>query len=273
MTDEALTLSQLAERSGVEARTLRSWMQQGVIPGPESAGRNARYAASTLTRVLAVKAMREVYGLSLGEIRRDLLAADEGRIAAYAAMAASGAQPDARSASVQEDRSPPKPASPPDPAPPPAASSAADYLRSLRSLGVFGSAPGAAPPGPKAGRALATHSWSSAAPLRHRALPVDSSEADGPAPAPASPTGEEPHQVFGPSGSGSRLAKLAKALTRIAGARPTRRKARGEVRLHIPITPDLDLVVRGNHSPEEIARFEQVADLLRTILTGGSDHD
>ena len=53
MTDEPLTLAELAERSGVEIRTLRSWMAQGVIPGPEAVGRNARYAAAALTRARA----------------------------------------------------------------------------------------------------------------------------------------------------------------------------------------------------------------------------
>ena len=54
-----------------------------------------------------------------------------------------------------------------------------------------------------------------------------------------------------------------------AGQRPSRRKAKGDVRLHIPITPDLELTVRGDHTPEELARYEQIADLLRAIFTGG----
>src|SRR6478735_952243 len=88
MNDDVLSLADLAERSGVEVRTLRSWIQQGLLPGPDSAGRNARYAAPTLTWILAVKAMRDVYGLSLAAIRQDLLAADEERIASFAALTA-----------------------------------------------------------------------------------------------------------------------------------------------------------------------------------------
>ncbi|MGA2045420.1 MAG: hypothetical protein ABSG83_18870 [Roseiarcus sp.] len=76
-----------------------------------------------------------------------------------------------------------------------------------------------------------------------------------------------------PAPAGSSLARLVEALERLAGPRPSRRKARGDVRVHIPITPDLELTIRGDHSPEEIARVEQIADLLRILLTGGADHE
>jgi hypothetical protein len=33
------------------------------------------------------------------------------------------------------------------------------------------------------------------------------------------------------------------------------------------ITPDLEIVVRGDHAAEDIARFEQIADLLRDAIT------
>jgi DNA-binding transcriptional MerR regulator len=208
--DDLLTLAELSERSGVEIRTLRSWMAQGVVPGAEKVGRNARYALDALTRAKAARALREIYGLSLSEIRQDLLTADAARIEAYAAMVGGpGAAPQAEAA------------------PPPQAASAADYLRDLRRSGALGA--GASP-----------------APLTARA--------------PAPP-------------SASRLAQLAEALEKIAGARPSRRKARGDVRVHIPVTPDLELTLRGDHTPEDIARFEQIADLLRTLLMGGTDHD
>jgi len=238
MTDEPLTLSELAERTGVEMRTLRSWIQQGLVPGPDSVGRNARYASAALIRARAVKAMRDIYGLPLSSIRQDLLAADEKRIAAYAAMAGPAAAPPG---GPGEQLGSPAPAA----APAPSGSTAADYLRGLRSSGVYGAEP------PLAGSArIMTSTPNSLASMPEGLL--------GSAPAPS---------------SGSRLTRLAEGLERIAGVRPSRRKVKGEVRLHIPITPDVELTVRGEHSPEEIARFEQVADLLRVILTGGADHD
>ena len=210
MATELLTLAELSERSGVEIRTLRSWIAQGVVPGAENVGRNARYAPDALTRARAARALREIYGLSLPEIRQELLTADAARIDAYAAMAAGpGTSPSF------------------EPAPPPHAASAADYLRNLRRNGAFGAAASLEPLSPAAAK----------------------------------------------RSSVSRLARLAEALERIAGARPSRRKSRGDVRVHIPVTPDLELTVRGDHAPEEIARFEQIADLLRILMTGGADHD
>ena len=238
MSDAPLTLSELSERSGVEIRTLRSWIQQGVVPGPETVGRNARYAPDALTRARAAKAMRDLYGMSLSAIRLDLLAADEAKIAAYAAMA----EPTPAWPNAAREAGQPAPQAA---APAPGGTSAADYLHKLRSAGVFG-----------AGKTPDTRASSSP-------------PAPGIVPAPISFRRGRPAQAP----AGSRLTRLVEALERIAGARPSRRKAKGDVRLHIPITPDLELAVRGDQTPEELARYEQIADLLRAILTGGADHD
>jgi len=224
MPDDSLTLAEISERSGVEIRTLRSWMAQGVVPGAENVGRNARYAPEALLRARAARALREIYGMSLPEIRQDLLAADAARIEAYAAMTS---EPGGGIAS-----------STPAEVAPPHGASASDYLRNLRRAGAFGSAA-------VAGAPQAQGAATSPAPL--------------PSSIATSPT--------------SRLSRFAEALERIAGPRPSRRRARGEVRVHIPVTPDLELTLRGDHAPEEIARFEQIADLLRVLLTGGVDHD
>ena len=126
MINELLSLTELSERSGVETRTLRSWIAQGVVPGPETVGRNARYSSAALTRARAAKAMRDIYNMSLPAIRQDLLTADDARIESYAAMA----RPETKSA----------PGAPTAPAiRPPGGTSAADYLHSLRRVGVFGS--------------------------------------------------------------------------------------------------------------------------------------
>jgi DNA-binding transcriptional MerR regulator len=225
MINELLSLTELAERSGVETRTLRSWIAQGVVPGPETVGRNARYSPAALTRARAAKAMRDLYNMSLPAIRQDLLTADDARIESYAAMAG----PETESAQGE----------PTTPAiRPPSGTSAADYLHNLRRVGVFGSdAPASA--SPKAGVNVRP----------------------------------EPPPAVSVQQKDSRLIRLAEALERIAGARPARRKARAEVRLHIPITPDIELTIRGDQTSEEIARFEQIADLLRALLTGGAEHD
>jgi len=257
---DLLTLAELSERSGVEIRTLRSWIAQGVVPGADTAGRNARYSVAALTRARAVRAMRELYGMPMTEIRRAFLTADDAKIEAYAAMA----QPAAATARVEaapeqagrEEASAPSPTRP-DPA------SAADYLRNLRRAGVFG----AAPAGPVGDLRPAFPQ------MRARTSPPEPPAPPEPADfAPAAEFFETSESAPAPEpapAAGSRLARLVEALEQVAGPRPPRRRAKSEVRNHIPITPDLELAVRGNPSPEEIARYEQVADLLRVILTGG----
>lgn len=229
MSEHLLTLAELSQRSGVEIRTLRSWMAQGVIPGAETVGRNARYTPAALTRARAARAMRELYGMSLPAIRQDLLAAEDAKIEAYAALA--GPAPETHGDTASRGSPTPAPS-----ASPPAGTSAADYLRNLKNTGVFGTEPSKTADRPRASGA------------RTFAAP------------------QSPGVAWPP---GSRLVRLAEALEQIAGARPSRRKAKGDVRLHIPITPDLELTVRGDHTPEEIGRYEQIADLLRAILTGG----
>jgi DNA-binding transcriptional MerR regulator len=69
------TLADLAAASGLQPRTIRSWVAQGLLPAPLSRGPTARYPADTLERLLAIRAMREVLHRSLAEIRQDLLVA------------------------------------------------------------------------------------------------------------------------------------------------------------------------------------------------------
>lgn len=203
--DDRPTLAELAERSGVEPRTLRSWVQQGLVPGPDRRGRDARYPAGALERVLAVKALRDRYGLSLGAIRRELLLADPARLRALAA----------------EGRGEPASTAPP-------AGTTAAYLAELRAAGLFGRSRGRA-----VAASTATHGAGE--------------PADG-------------------------LARLAEALEAAHGG-PAPRRTRAEPWLRIPITADVELVVSGALSPDQIARIERVADLVRAILTGGLAHE
>lgn len=141
MLETELTLSELASASGLLPRTLRSWVAQGLLPGPLTRGPFARYPAETLERVLAIRAMRDALGMPLAAIRQELLVATPDQVRAYAAKAADLA---------------PEPAEPAAEAPRPSGS-ALDYLRALRQVRPAGkdaaSAPPSAPP-PSASRAL-----------------------------------------------------------------------------------------------------------------------
>lgn len=64
---EALTIGELAERSGVPASTLRYYDRLGLIPAERSAGNQRRYPRTSLRRVAFVRIAQRI-GVSLDEI-------------------------------------------------------------------------------------------------------------------------------------------------------------------------------------------------------------
>lgn len=62
-------VGELARLAGVSRRTVRYYVQEGLIPAPFGVGRGDHYGAEHLERILRVKAMQEA-GKSLDEIRR-----------------------------------------------------------------------------------------------------------------------------------------------------------------------------------------------------------
>jgi DNA-binding transcriptional MerR regulator len=78
MEKDGITLEELSARTGVELRTLRSWISEGLLAPPYKSGRGATYPASNVERVFAVRALKEMHGMSFAEIgRRFMLASDE----------------------------------------------------------------------------------------------------------------------------------------------------------------------------------------------------
>lgn len=73
---DAMTISQLARRSGVPARRIRYYVSERLLPPPIGRGRAAYYTERHLSRLQQIAAMREV-NLSLDEIRRRLGTADQ----------------------------------------------------------------------------------------------------------------------------------------------------------------------------------------------------
>ena len=84
MSDEELKLEELSERTGVEPRTLRSWVSERLLAPPFRPGRGARYPAANADRALAVKALKELHGLSLSEIGHRFMMATEDQIREWA---------------------------------------------------------------------------------------------------------------------------------------------------------------------------------------------
>jgi DNA-binding transcriptional MerR regulator len=218
------TLAELAAACGLLPRTVRSWVTQGLLPGPISRGPFARYPSDTLERVLAIRAMRDLLGMPLATIRQELLVATPEQIRAHAAKATGLA---------------PEPAEPAVTPPAAGSGSALSYLQALRAGQV-------APKPPPA------------APMARMAPPPPLADA---APQAFAPTA---YEAPTPGAFETLERRLAEGRT----GKPPARKARAEEWLRIPVTPDVELAIRGPLDAEQRARLERCADLVRDILLG-----
>lgn len=84
MADEELSLSDLARITGTERRTIRSYIAEGLLRGPDTVGRNASYGRHHLDRLRAIRVLRDQDRLGLPEIRRQFLTLGDQDIAAIA---------------------------------------------------------------------------------------------------------------------------------------------------------------------------------------------
>jgi DNA-binding transcriptional MerR regulator len=66
---DPLDLTELADRAGVSVRTVRYYIQQGLLPKPEARGPGAHYTEEHLDRLLLIKRLQREH-LPLAEIRR-----------------------------------------------------------------------------------------------------------------------------------------------------------------------------------------------------------
>ena len=69
--EDALDLTELADRAGVSIRTVRYYIQQGLLPRPEARGPGAHYKEEHLDRLLLIKRLQKEH-LPLAEIRRSI---------------------------------------------------------------------------------------------------------------------------------------------------------------------------------------------------------
>ncbi|HZQ81640.1 MAG TPA: MerR family transcriptional regulator [Gaiellaceae bacterium] len=79
MTSSAATLriGEVAERSGVTPRTIRYYEELGLLPRSErELGKHRVYTAADVERVLELKRLRDLLGLSLDELRTMVVAED-----------------------------------------------------------------------------------------------------------------------------------------------------------------------------------------------------
>lgn len=82
------SIEELAEESGFDKRVIRSFIEQGLLCGPDSKGRYARYTHAHLIRLKAIKQLRDCRHMSLGEIRAAFLSMTEEDIHAMSTRSA-----------------------------------------------------------------------------------------------------------------------------------------------------------------------------------------
>ena len=71
MEAERYGIAELAELGGTTRRTVRYYIQEGLVPAPLGVGRGKHYAGEHLERLLRLKSLQE-NGLTLEQIRREL---------------------------------------------------------------------------------------------------------------------------------------------------------------------------------------------------------
>ena len=70
MSENRYSLNDLADTVGIEARTIRSYIERGLLPGAEARGRAASYSDEHLSRLEVIKSLRRARpNITLGEIR------------------------------------------------------------------------------------------------------------------------------------------------------------------------------------------------------------
>ncbi len=69
-------IGDLADRGGVSRRTVRYYVQEGLLPAPLGVGRGNHYGREHLDQLLRVKVLQES-GLTLDEIRQSLAGGSE----------------------------------------------------------------------------------------------------------------------------------------------------------------------------------------------------
>src|SRR4051812_249683 len=78
-TDASLSLAELARQADVTPRTVRYYIVQGLLPGPDGQGGGARYNSSHLDRIRLIKRLQQTH-LPLADIRARVSALDDDQV-------------------------------------------------------------------------------------------------------------------------------------------------------------------------------------------------
>jgi len=224
--EEIYSLNDLGEKVDINPRSIRSYIQQGLMRGPDTKGRNAQYGPYHLRRLNVIKTLKEVHKLSLVEIRRLITMAgagldtDEGLSSALELL-------EAGSSKLRDD------------APRADRKSKLSRMRSSRLQNSKSSWD------PNISEYMASESPRSARPQRAESAYYHSRNLQ------VSP----------------QLEDLLRHLRRMLTVRP-QRGTKSEDWTRLPITSDVELHIRGQLSPAQLACFEEISDIIRHILLG-----
>jgi DNA-binding transcriptional MerR regulator len=70
MSELTYSLNDLAEAAGIESRTVRSYIERGLLPGADTRGRAASYSKEHLSRLQVIRSLRRARpNIGLSEIR------------------------------------------------------------------------------------------------------------------------------------------------------------------------------------------------------------
>jgi DNA-binding transcriptional MerR regulator len=238
------TLTELSKISGEPVRRIRSYIQEGLLPRPLSAGRNATYPERSLQRLLAIKNLRANQRLSLDEARTVLAHLGENEISDLAA-GSSTSLPSSEMTRYRSQFSKPG-----------RRSRTQDALRYIQGLNRGDS---------DNNEQIVERSRASRTPddeqvalsFRETAEHLQSGQRM---------SSRSRSQA---SKSESPMRKLVERLNQLTPSEGVTRRARSEEWVKVSITPDIELHVRKEFGEYDMAAFELLADYIREALSGG----
>lgn len=237
------TLDELSAQTGFDRRVIRSFIEQGLMRGPDSLGRYARYTQAHLLRLLAIKELKENKGMQVAEIRQALMVMSEAELRSLTGQG----KPSAVQAADSEAAS---------------AKSALEYIRTINY---------------KIDEAeLESHQKVDLSALFQFQLGPPNEQPDivrvvaAVDPPPKQAVSQSRVESYHHAAGATPIEQLVRELEKIVDPTRIRKQAKSESWHRITITPDLELSVRGINTADQLARLERIADCLREILMGGA---
>lgn len=238
LSEATFTLEELAEESGFDKRVIRSFIENGLLLGPDSRGRYARYGPGHLTRLKAIRNLRERQSLSFNEVRQALMGMSDEDIRTLAEPPVSPRFRGNRRSSV------------------------IDYLDGVRA-GLSGQtrdyvACTADDDDDQSGTLRGAPPREQDATLAGTSRKVEPEHGGEDEPPP------EARNV-----SGSPVDRLLTALSSLTGSSGGKGQSRSEVLHRFSVTPDIEISIRNLSDASQIERWGRICDSLREILLGG----